>query len=124
MEKSYQLKILLFPVLVSFITTLSVIFIEGQGQGGSEEHRTLILALIIMVFLAIYFFTIVVVVPINMYLFHIIQNKWISYILFNVIGFALIICIDIWFLTVVECKPLYIIFPLFSFLSLVFRTEN
>lgn len=121
MEKSYKAKMLWFPILVTLITVLSIHFIEGTFEseliGFSMFGKLMI---VIMIFLAIYLFTTFLVAPINIYISKKIRNKLISFILFNIIGFILIGCIDIWFLTLVDLKSLYLIFPLFSILTIPF----
>lgn len=121
MEKSYKAKMLWFPILVTLITVLSIHFIEGTFEseliGFSMFGKLMI---VIMIFLAIYLFTTFLVAPINIYISKKFRNKLISFILFNIIGFILIGCIDIWFLTLVDLKSLYLIFPLFSILTIPF----
>lgn len=121
MEKSYKAKMLWFPILVTLITVLSIHFIEGTFEseliGFSMFGKLMI---VIMIFLAIYLFTTFLVAPINIYISKKFRNKLISFILFNIIGVILIGCIDIWFLTLVDLKSLYLIFPLFSILTIPF----
>lgn len=73
----------------------------------------------VLLYLGIYFFTIIFVVPIVIYLTNRIENKIHSFILINVIGLMLIGCMDIWLFTLFSFKPLYLIFPLFSILTLI-----
>lgn len=123
MEKSSQMKIILFPIIVTLITVLSISFIEGHWE--TEGVGTYVnLALFVLLFFAIYFFTISIVVPINMYISDKLRNKLISFFVFNIIGFLLIFCIDIWFLTAFEFKSLYLVFPLFSIFSLVLKSKK
>ncbi len=126
MDKSDQVKMILLPIIVSLITlitTLSIFFIEGQGET-EGIGMVFILELSVLLFLAIYFLTIISAVPIHFFISKKINNKLISFIVFNGIGLVSIVCIDIWFLTVIELKSLYSVFPLFSILSLVFTTES
>ena len=124
MEKSYKVKMILFPIIVTLITMLSIWFVEGTFEGELSGFGFVELALFVMFFLGIYLFTIVTVVPINIYISKKIRNKLISFIVFNIIGLVLIVCIDIWFLTVIEFKSLYSLFPLFSIFSLVLESEK
>ncbi|MEK5231506.1 pilus assembly protein PilB [Lysinibacillus sp. FSL K6-0232] len=121
MEKNYKAKMLLFPIIVTFITVLSIHFIEGLLE---SEQMYLRLAMLIMLFLAIYLFTAFLVVPINIYLSEKLGNRFVSFMLFNSIGFILIGCMDIWFLTLMDLKSLYLIFPLFSILTIPFLKRD
>lgn len=71
-------------------------------------------------FLGFYFFIIISALPINMYISKKIQNKLIAFILFNAVGFILVrYTIGIWIFSSVDYISIYLIFPLFSILSLV-----
>lgn len=119
MNKSYKVMILLLPIIVALVTTLSVQFIEGTLKS-ELLHFTMFenLMMFTMIFLTIYLFTIAFVVPINIYITKKIDNKLISFVLFNIVGLILIGCVDIWVLKNFELKSLYLIFPLFAVLSL------
>ncbi|KIP19951.1 pilus assembly protein PilB [Anoxybacillus sp. FSL W8-0382] len=119
MKKSYKVMILLLPIIVALVTTLSVQFIEGTLKS-ELLHFTMFenLMMFTMIFLTIYLFTIAFVVPINIYITKKIDNKLISFVLFNIVGLILIGCVDIWVLKNFELKSLYLIFPLFAVLSL------
>lgn len=116
------MKIGLFPIIVTFLTILSISFVEGHweeegiGTGGK-------IALLVLIFFAIYFFTIILVMPIHIYISNKIKNKLVSFILFNFIGLILVVSLDIWFLTDIEINSLYLTFPLFSIFSLALKSE-
>ncbi|MBE2925527.1 pilus assembly protein PilB [Anoxybacillus flavithermus] len=99
MKKSYKVMILLLPIIVALVTTLSVQFIEGTLKS-ELLHFTMFenLMMFTMIFLTIYLFTIAFVVPINIYITKKIDNKLISFVLFNIVGLILIGCVDIWVL--------------------------
>ncbi|ATP39975.1 pilus assembly protein PilB [Solibacillus sp. R5-41] len=123
MEKNLQVRIVLFPVIVTLITMFSICFVEGHWELEGIETG-INLALLVLIFFAIYFFTITLVVPINIYFSNKIRNKLVSFIVFNIVGLILVVSIDIWFLSVFEFKSLYLTFPLFSIFSLVLKSEK
>ncbi|MFE3575951.1 pilus assembly protein PilB [Lysinibacillus sp. NPDC059133] len=122
MTKSYMAKILLLPIIVALVTTCSILFIERDPESELMPLSMYENAMLFVLFyLAIYLFTIVLVAPINIYISKKLGNKLISFILFNIIGLILIGCIDIWFLTLDNLISLYLIFPLFSILTIPFK---
>ena len=125
MKKSYKAKILLLPIIVALVTMLSIQFIERDSES-ELIHLTMFenLMIFVMTFFAIYLFTIIIVVPIDFFLSKKLENKIITFILFNIIGLVLIGCINIWVLKSLEMKSLYLIFPLFSILSLLQFDSN
>ena len=125
MKKSYQVKILLLPIIVALVTTLSIQLIERDSES-ELIHLTMFenLMIFVMTFFAIYLFTIIIVVPIDFFISKKLENKIITFILFNIIGLVLIGCINIWVLKSLELKSLYLIFPLFSILSLLQFDSN
>lgn len=120
MRKISIAKILFFPIIVALFTTLSIVFIEGVFQSDimppSAAEKIL---LSVLLYIGIYLFTIIFVVPIEIYLTNKIKNKILSFILTNVIGLILVGCIDIWFFTLGGFMSIYLIFPLFSILTLI-----
>lgn len=125
MKKSYKAKILLLPIIVALVTMLSIQFIERDSES-ELIHLTMFenLMIFVMTFFAIYLFTIILVVPIDFFISKKLENKIITFILFNIIGLVLIGCINIWVLKSLEMKSLYLIFPLFSILSLLQFDSN
>lgn len=125
MKKSYKAKILLLPIIVALVTMLSIQFIERDSES-ELIHLTMFenLMIFVMTFFAIYLFTIIIVVPIDFFLSKKLENKIITFILFNIIGLVLIGCINIWVFKSLEMKSLYLIFPLFSILSLLQFDSN
>ncbi|GIN41883.1 hypothetical protein J19TS1_48320 [Heyndrickxia oleronia] len=125
MKKSYKAKILLLPIIVALVTMLSIQFIERDSES-ELIHLTMFenLMIFVMTFFAIYLFTIIIVVPIDFFIFKKLENKIITFILFNIIGLVLIGCINIWVFKSLEMKSLYLIFPLFSILSLLQFDSN
>lgn len=125
MKKSYKAKILLLPIIVALVTMLSIQFIERDSES-ELIHLTMFenLMIFVMTFFAIYLFTIIIVVPIDFFISKKLENKIITFILFNIIGLVLIGCINIWVLKSLEMKSLYLIFPLFSILSLLQFDSN
>lgn len=120
MRKISIAKILFFPIIVAFVITLSIVLSERGFQSDIMPLSTAeILMLSVLLYLGIYFFTIIFVVPIVIYLTNRTENKIHSFILINVIGLMLIGCMDIWFFTLFSFKSLYLIFPLFSILTLI-----
>ncbi|QPQ30927.1 pilus assembly protein PilB [Lysinibacillus sp. JNUCC 51] len=118
MRKISIAKILFFPIIVALVTTLSIVLIEGAIKTDLIHFSTAEnILFFVLIFLTIYFFTIILVAPINIYISKKLGNKLISFILFNIIGLILIGCIDIWFLDIIS---LYLIFPLFSILTIPF----
>lgn len=119
MKNSCNGKILLLPIIVALVTTLSIQFIEGTLYS-ELIHLTIFehLVIVVMTFLTVYLFTITLVVPIDIYISKKFKNKIILSILFNMIGLILVGCIDILIIKNIELKYLYLIFPLFSILSL------
>lgn len=123
MKKNFQVKIGLFPIIVTLLTILSFCFVEGSWEEeGLETNGKL--ALLVLVFFAIYFFAITLVAPINIYISNKIRDNLGSFFVFNTIGLALVASIDTWFLTAMEFKSSYLIFPLFSILSLMLKSEK
>ncbi|OJH20022.1 pilus assembly protein PilB [Bacillus obstructivus] len=125
MKKSYKAKILLLPIIVALVTMLSIQFIERDSES-ELIHLTMFenLMIFVMTFFAIYLFTIIIVVPIDFFISKKLENKIITFILFNIIGLVLIGCINIWVFKSLEMKSLYLIFPLFSILSLLQFDSN
>ncbi|RHW34032.1 pilus assembly protein PilB [Lysinibacillus yapensis] len=125
MRKNYIARMLLLPIIVALVTTLSILLIEREAESDLMPLSMFEnLMLFVMLYLAIYFFTIVLAAPINIYISKKIKNKIVSIILFNIIGLMLIGCIDAWFLTIVDLMSVYLIFPLFSLLALIpFKIE-
>ncbi|KAB8127467.1 pilus assembly protein PilB [Gracilibacillus oryzae] len=126
MNKNFKIKLILLPIVVALVTTLSIQFIEGTS-GPDLIHFTTFenLVIVTMVFFTIYLFTIGCVLPINIYITKKMDNKLISFVLFNMVGLILIGCVDIWVLKIFELKSLYLIFVLFSVLSLIpFESEK
>lgn len=125
MSKNYLTRILLLPVIVALVTTLSLLFIEIDLESELMSLSVFeMLMFFVLFYLAIYLFTIVLVVPINIYISKKLENKLVSFILFNSMGFMLISCIDIWFLTLGSFMSFYLIFPLFSILTLPFLERD
>ncbi|KOY83102.1 pilus assembly protein PilB [Lysinibacillus macroides] len=125
MSKNYLTRILLLPVIVALVTTLSLLFIEIDLESELMSLSMFeMLMFFVLFYLAIYLFTIVLVVPINIYISKKLENKLVSFILFNSMGFMLIGCIDIWFLTLGSFMSFYLIFPLFSILTLPFLERD
>ncbi len=113
-------KILFFPIIVALVTTLSIVFIERIFQSDIMPPSTAEKILFsVLLYLGIYLFTIILVVPIEIYLTNRIKNKILSFVLTNVIGLILVGCIDIWFFTLGGFMSIYLIFPLFSILTLI-----
>lgn len=120
MRKISLAKILFFPVIAAFVTTLSIVLIEGVFQSDIMPPSTAQqIMLSVLLYLGIYFFTIIIVVPVEIYLTNRLKNRLLSFVLINVIGFILIGCMDRWFFTLYSLKSLYLVFPLFSILSLL-----
>lgn len=120
MRKISIAKILFFPIIVALVTTLSIVFIEGVFQSDIMPPSTAEKVLLsVLLYLGIYLFTIIFVVTIEIYLTHRIKNKILSFVLTNVIGLILVGCIDIWFFTLCGFRSIYLIFPLFSILTLI-----
>jgi hypothetical protein len=120
MRKSYIARVLLLPIIVALVTTLSMLFIERESESKVMSFsRYENLMLFMLFYLGNYIFTIVLVAPINIYISKKFGNKLKSLILFNVIGLILIGCIDIWFFTLGDFNSIYLIFPLFSILSFI-----
>lgn len=125
MRKISIAKILFFPIIVAFVITFSIVLSERGFQSDIMPLSTAeILMLSVLLYLGIYFFTIIFVVPIVIYLTNSIENKIHSFIVINVIGLMLIGCMDIWFFTLFSFKSLYLIFPLFSILTLIRFNSN
>lgn len=123
MDKSFQIKIILLPTILAFLTVFCISLVEGhweqEGIGTTGK-----IALFVLIYFAVYFFTIIVVVPIHIYLSNKIKNRLISFIAFNCVGLLIVGSIDLWFLTDIEFKSLYMISPLFSILSLFLKSEQ
>ena len=120
MRKISIAKILIFPLIVALVTTLSIVFIEGVFRSDIMPPSTAEKILLsVLLYLGIYLFTIISVVPIEIYLTNKIKNKILSFVLINIIGLILMGCIDIWFFTLGGFRSIYLIFPLFSILTLV-----
>lgn len=113
-------KILLLPLIVALLTTLSIQFIEENSDSALIRFTMFEnLMLFVLPFLAIYLFMIIFVVPIDLYLIKQLQNKITYFILFNLIGLALVSCINIWILGNYGLHSLFLIFPSVSLLSII-----
>ncbi|AWE07685.1 pilus assembly protein PilB [Lysinibacillus sp. 2017] len=115
MELKNTTKIILLPLIVSILITLSLLIFEGDVLGLDFYLLSL---LFVFVFLAIYFFTVIFVLPLYLFFIKRFKNVLISLFLLNIIGLFIIGCIDIWLVTIFNSKSLYMIYPLFSILSL------
>lgn len=113
-------KILLLPLIVALLTTLSIQFIEENSDSALIRFTMFEnLMFFVLPFLAIYLFIIIFVVPIDLYLIKQLQNKITYFILFNLIGLALVSCINIWILGNYGLNSLFLIFPFVSLLSTI-----
>lgn len=115
MRKKDTAKIILLPLIVALITTLSILFVEGNTE---DNQLYEILTLFAMLFLAIYFFTIIFVLPLYFFITKKFKNILFSLFLLNIVGLIIICCIDVWFITIFDSKSLYMIYPLFSILTI------
>lgn len=120
MEKKTKFKILLLPILVSFIVTICVLFIDENIVSETITPSTQqIVSLSVLLFLGIYFFIITLVLPIDLFISKKTQNRIIAFILFNVVGLIFAYVIETWFFTSISFISIYFIFPVFSILSLI-----
>ncbi|BAK16800.1 type II secretory pathway, ATPase PulE/Tfp pilus assembly pathway, ATPase PilB [Solibacillus silvestris StLB046] len=118
MRKISIAKMLFAPIIVALVTTLSIVFIGGVFRSEIMPPSTAEkIQLAVLLYLGIYLFTIIFVVPIDIYLTNKKQNTF--FILTNVIGLILVWCIDIWFFTLGGFMSIYLIFPLYSFLTII-----
>lgn len=79
MRKISIAKMLFAPIIVTLVTTLSIVFIEGVFRSEIMPPSTAEkIQLAVLLYLGIYLFTIIFVVPIEIYL----TNKIINKILF------------------------------------------
>jgi len=123
MGKKFILKIFLLPIIVAFAATCIAMFIDGNlDLKAAMTHSALkeVVVISLIYFLGFYLFIIISALPINMYISKKIGNKLISFVLFNVVGFILVqYTIKIWFFSYLDYMSIYLIFPLFSILSLI-----
>lgn len=120
MRKISIAKMLIAPIIVALVTTLSIVFIEGVFRSEIMPPSTAEkIQLAVLLYLGIYLFTIIFVVPIDIYLTNRIKTKILFFVLTNVIGLFLVWCIDLWFFTLGGFMSVYLIFPLFSILTLI-----
>lgn len=123
MGKRFILRVFVLPIMIAFITTCIAMLaddnLDSQAAINDPTIREVISTSLIF-FLGFYIFIIVSVLPINIYFSKIIRNKFISFILFNVVGFILVrFTIGTWIFSSVDYISIYLIFPLFSILSLI-----
>ncbi|MGA4515676.1 pilus assembly protein PilB [Solibacillus silvestris] len=117
MRKISIAKMLFAPIIVALVTTLSIVFIEGVFRSEIMPPSTAEkILLAVLLYLGIYLFTIIFVVPIEVYLNNRIKNKILFFVITNVIGLILVWCIDFW---LGGFMSIYLIFPLFSILTLI-----
>ncbi|OBW59376.1 pilus assembly protein PilB [Solibacillus silvestris] len=117
MRKISIAKMLFDPIIVALVTTLSIVFIEGVFRSEIMPPSTAEkILLAVLLYLGIYLFTIIFVVPIEVYLNNRIKNKILFFVITNVIGLILVWCIDFW---LGGFMSIYLIFPLFSILTLI-----
>ena len=117
MRKISIAKMLFAPIIVALVTTLSIVFIEGVFRSEIMPPSTAEkIQLAVLLYLGIYLFTIIFVVPIEVYLNNRIKNKILFFVITNVIGLILVWCIDFW---LGGFMSIYLIFPLFSILTLI-----
>ncbi|MEK4531546.1 pilus assembly protein PilB [Solibacillus sp. FSL K6-1554] len=125
MRKISIAKMLFAPIIVALVTTLSNVFIEGVFRSEIMPPSTAEkILLAVLLYLGIYLFTIIFVVPIEVYLNNRIKNKILFFVITNVIGLILVWCIDIWFFTLGDFMSIYLIFPLFSILTIIRFNSN
>lgn len=105
---------------MAFVTTLVSQVVAGNSKL-ELLHFTMYenLMLFVLIFLGIYLFTLIITVPINLYLLSKINNKIRYFILFNIIGVAIVGCINLWVLKIEGLTSMFLIFPLFAIFSLL-----
>ncbi|POZ56727.1 hypothetical protein LYSIN_01510 [Lysinibacillus sphaericus] len=119
-NQNKTIKLLFLPLLVAFVTTLVSQVVTGNSKS-ELLHFTMFenLMLFVLIFLGIYLFTLIITVPINLYLLSKINNKILYFILFNIIGVAIVGCINLWVLKIEGLTSMFLIFPLFAIFSLL-----
>ena len=127
MKKNYNrtIKLLFLPMVVSLVTTFVSQFIAGNSES-ELIHFTMFenIMFFVLIFLGVYLFTLIVAAPIDFYLSNKLQNKLMYFILFNIIGALLLGCINYWILKIDALNSLFLIFPLFSILSLLVELNS
>lgn len=122
MKKNHNstIKLLFLPLLVAFVTTLVSQVVTGNSES-ELLHFTMFenLMLFILIFLGVYLFTLIITVPIDLYLLSKINSKILYFILFNIIGVAIVGCINLWVLKIDGLTSMFLIFPLFAIFSLL-----
>ena len=120
LNENLAFKVFLLPIVVALVTTLSLQFFEdilfSDLIGFSSFEEMLFLA---MIFLFIYFFILIFIVPFEIFLSRKLKNTIIYFCVFNSMGIILFLCIDLWLFDARLLKSFYIIFPLFSVLSII-----
>lgn len=121
MEKNDNntIKLLFLPLLVAFVTTLVSQVVAGNSES-ELLHFTMFenLMLFVLIFLGVYLFTLIITAPIDLYLLSKINSKILYFILFNIVGVAIVGCINLWVLKIDGLTSMFLIFPLFAILSL------
>ncbi|TKI53787.1 pilus assembly protein PilB [Lysinibacillus mangiferihumi] len=121
MKKNHNstIKLLFLPLLVAFVTTLVSQVVTGNSES-ELLHFTMFenLMLFVLIFLGVYLFTLIITVPIDLYLLSKINSKILYFILFNIIGVAIVGCINLWVLKIDGLTSMFLIFPLFAIFSL------
>lgn len=122
MKKNHNstIKLLFLPLLVAFVTTLVSQVVTGNSES-ELLHFTMFenLMLFILIFLGVYLFTLIITAPIDLYLLSKINSKILYVILFNIVGVAIVGCINLWVLKIDGLTSMFLIFPLFAIFSLL-----